>query len=66
LDTTISLANNYGDTKNPYAAKSPHYVLIGPSSGTSTAAPTFRALVADDIPSLSASKVGLGNVTNNK
>ncbi len=57
LSTTISLANGYGDTKNPYAAKTPNYVLAGPSSGTATAVPSFRALVAADIPSLTKSKI---------
>ena len=47
--TTISLANAYGDTKNPYGTKTANYVLAGPASG-SAAAPTFRALVAADIP----------------
>lgn len=50
---TISLANNYGDTKNPYGAKPKNTVLAGPdgSAGhTADAAPTFRALVADDLP----------------
>ncbi len=50
LNTTISLADNYGDSKNPYAAKTAHYVLAGPSTGSGSAAPAFRALVADDIP----------------
>lgn len=53
LNTTISLADGYGDTKNPYAAKSPHYVLAGPPSGSSSAAPSFRTLVAADIPDIS-------------
>jgi len=53
LNTTISLADAYGDTKNPYGTKTPHYVLAGPSSGTTAAAPSFRALVAADIPDLS-------------
>jgi hypothetical protein len=48
----ISLATAYGDTKNPYAAKTANYVLAGPASGAA-AVPTFRALVAADIPSLS-------------
>ena len=48
---TISLANYYGDTKNPYNTKSPHYVLAGPASGSTAGAPTFRALVAADLPS---------------
>ena len=50
--TTISLKDAYGDTKNPYGAKAKNLVLAGPSSG-SNAAPTFRALVAADIPALS-------------
>ena len=55
LNTTISLADNYGDTKNPYASKTANYVL---ASGTSAAAvPTFRKLVAADIPSLTKSKI---------
>ena len=52
LNTTISLANGYGDTKNPYASKTKNYVLAGPTTG-SAAAPSFRALVAADIPDLS-------------
>lgn len=56
LNTTISLANAYGDTKNPYGSKTANYVLAGPTSGTS-AVPTFRALVANDIPSLTKSKI---------
>ena len=50
LSTTISLANGYGDTKNPYGTKTANYVLAGPTSG-SAAAPSFRALVAADMPS---------------
>ena len=52
LDTTISLANGYGDTKNPYGTKTANYVLAGPTTGTATA-PTFRKLVVADIPDLS-------------
>lgn len=52
LNTTIALANGYGDTKNPYGTKTKNYVLAGPTSG-SAAAPTFRALEASDIPDLS-------------
>ena len=54
---TISLADAYGDTKNPYGTKTPNYVLAGPSSGSTAAAPTFRALVEADIPSLTSSKI---------
>ena len=56
LNTTISLADGYGDTKNPYGTKTANYVLAGPTSG-SAAAPSFRALVAADIPSLTVSKI---------
>jgi hypothetical protein len=48
----ISLASGYGDTQNPYGTKTANYVLAGPTTGAA-AAPTFRALVAADIPSLS-------------
>lgn len=56
LNTTISLANGYGDTKNPYGTKTANYVLAGPTSGNA-AAPSFRKLVAADIPAI-------GNITN--
>ena len=56
LNTTISLANGYGDTKNPYAAKNANVVLAGPSTGEASM-PSFRTLVADDIPSLTKSKI---------
>jgi hypothetical protein len=56
----ISLAAAYGDTLNPYAAKTANYVLAGPTSGAS-AVPTFRALVAADIPAL---PYGTGTVTS--
>lgn len=49
---TFSLASAYGDTQNPYGTKTANYVLAGPTSGTA-AAPTFRQLVAADIPDLS-------------
>ena len=51
LNTTISLADGYGDTKNPYASKTKNYVLAAPSNANG--APSFRALVAADIPDLS-------------
>ena len=47
----ISINAAYGDTVNPYAAKTANYVLAGPTSGAA-AVPAFRALVAADIPSL--------------
>lgn len=46
---TISLADNYGDTKNPYASKTQNYVLAAPSNANGI--PTFRALTTADMPS---------------
>lgn len=51
LNTTISLANGYGETKNPYTSKAKNLVLASPASTAGT--PSFRALVSDDIPDLS-------------
>jgi len=56
----ISLASAYGDTQNPYAVKTANYVLAGPTTGAA-ALPTFRALVAADIPAL---PYGTGTVTS--
>lgn len=47
---TIALAANYGDTLNPYASKAANYVLASPD-GTA-GAPTFRALVGADLPTV--------------
>ncbi len=55
LNTTISLASGYGDTQNPYASKTAKYVLAAPNAQNGV--PTFRALVASDLPSI-------GNITN--
>ncbi|MBR3385263.1 MAG: hypothetical protein IKG69_08720 [Atopobiaceae bacterium] len=41
---------------------SPNRVFAGPSSGTSAAAPSFRALVAADIPNHAASKITSGTL----
>jgi len=51
----VSLAASYGDTQNPYASKTANYVLASPDG--SAGVPTFRALTATDIPSLTASYV---------
>lgn len=54
----ISLASGYGDTQNPYASKTANYVLAAPNG--LAGAPTFRALVAADIPALSyVSSIGV-------
>ena len=55
----ISLASGYGDTQNPYAAKTANYVLAAPNG--SSGVPTFRALVTADIPAL---PYGTGTVTS--
>lgn len=49
---TISLASAYGDTVNPYGSKTKNYVLAAPNGSNGT--PSFRALVAADIPNLSS------------
>lgn len=48
---TISLSSAYGDTQNPYASKTANYILAAPNG--SAGAPTFRAMVAADVPALS-------------
>jgi hypothetical protein len=52
----ISLATAYGDTLNPYASKTANYVLAAPN-GTA-GVPTFRAIVAADIPTLNQNTTG--------
>ena len=58
----ISLASGYGDTQNPYASKTANYVLAAPNGVAGT--PTFRAIVAADIPTLNQNTTGTAsNVT---
>jgi hypothetical protein len=58
----ISLASGYGDTQNPYASKTANYFLAAPN-GTA-GVPTFRAVVAADIPTLNQNTTGTAdNVT---
>jgi len=59
----ISLASGYGDTQNPYASKTANYFLTAPN-GTA-GVPTFRAVVAADIPTLNQNTTGqAGSVAN--
>jgi hypothetical protein len=59
----ISLSSGYGDTQNPYASKTAKFVLAAPNAANG--APTFRALVASDIPTLNQDTTGnAGTVTN--
>jgi hypothetical protein len=52
----ISLAASYGDTQNPYASKTANFVLAAPDG--SSGVPTFRAIVAADIPTLNQNTTG--------
>lgn len=62
LNNAFSLATNYGDTLNPYASKTQNYVLASPNG--SSGQPTFRALVAADVPTLNQNTTGTAaNVT---
>ena len=56
LTPVISLSSGYGDTLNPYASKTANFVLAAPN-GTA-GVPTFRAVVAADIPTLNQSTTG--------
>ena len=58
----ISLASGYGDTQNPYASKTANYFLAAPNG--SAGVPTFRAIVAADVPTLNQNTTGTAsNVT---
>lgn len=60
---TIALATAYGDTVNPYASKTANHVLAAPNG--SAGVPSFRALVAADIPTLNQNTTGsAGSVVN--
>ena len=52
----ISLASGYGDTQNPFASKTANYFLAAPNG--SAGAPTFRAIVAADVPTLNQNTTG--------
>jgi 6-phosphogluconolactonase (cycloisomerase 2 family) len=53
---SIALASGYGDTQNPYASKTQKYVLAAPNGADGV--PTFRALLASDIPTLNQNTTG--------
>ena len=60
---SVGLASGYGDSQNPYASKTANYVLAAPNG--SAGAPTFRSLVAADIPTLNQNTTGsAGSVAN--
>ena len=53
---TIGLATAYGDTLNPYASKTANNFLAAPNGAAGV--PTFRAIVAADIPTLNQNTTG--------
>jgi hypothetical protein len=58
----ISLASGYGDTQNPYASKTANTFLAAPNGAAGL--PTFRAMVAADVPTLNQNTTGTAsNVT---
>jgi len=66
-NTSATAINDTGYSSSSFisatATQTPHYVLAGPSTGSS-AAPTFRALVPSDVPTLNQNTTGsAGSVT---
>jgi hypothetical protein len=61
---TWTLATAYGDSINPYASKTANYFLAAPNG--SAGVPTFRSIVAADIPALSyvSSVAGSGVISS--
>ena len=49
-------SSDLGDTQNPYASKTANYVLASPNGASG--APTFRAIVSADIPTLNQNTTG--------
>jgi hypothetical protein len=59
---TVNLASGYGDTLNPYASKPANQFLAAPNG--SAGVPTFRSIVAADVPTLNQNTTGTAsNVT---
>ena len=52
----ISLSAGYGDTLNPFASKTAKFVLAAPNAADGV--PTFRAVIASDIPTLNQNTTG--------
>ena len=61
---SIGLSAGYGDTQNPYASKTAKHFLAAPNAANGL--PSFRAIVASDIPALSYADTSHthGNITN--
>ena len=59
---TLSLASGYGDTQNPFGSKTANQFLAAPNG--SAGVPTFRAIVAADVPTLNQNTTGTSsNIT---
>lgn len=56
---SIGLATAYGDTVNPYASKTAKTFLAAPN--VDNGVPSFRAIVASDIPTLNQNTTGTAN-----
>ena len=61
-DVTSSIQIQLNGKAAAFTNQAANTIFAGPSSGTTAAAPAFRALVAADIPSLSASKITSGTL----
>jgi hypothetical protein len=59
----ISLNTSYGDAQNPYATKTANHVLAAPNAAGGV--PSFRALVANDIPTILNAIVSANVTANN-
>ena len=57
---TLGLVAGYGDTTNPYAAKTKNYVLAAPTDSNDV--PSFRALTTDDLPELDIDSATTGTL----
>lgn len=60
FNVTVSPITSSGNLTATWAVEAPNTVFAGPSSGVLSIAPTFRSLVATDIPNLDASKITTG------
>lgn len=60
---TVSLSNGYGDTLNPYATKTARTFLAAPNA--SAGVPSFRAILASDVPTLNQNTTGNATTATN-
>ncbi len=60
FNVTVSPITSSGNLTATWAVEAPNKVFAGPSSGVLSITPSFRSLVAADIPNLDASKITSG------